>query len=256
MNIIHALGYGSIMLPAVFQIRSLQKEIRRCRAAGDIPAEIEAISQAEYAWGRYVVDRFGIDLRVTGLEHIPEGPVVFVSNHQSFMDIPIYTAAIPHKEFSFVAKKDLLKIPLYGTWMQDIRCVMLDREDSRSALNSINEGIELLKQGFSLVVFPEGTRGSDGVMKEFRKGSLRLAVKPGVPVVPITFNGSYHSLEEQGRVRPAVVDFHIHPAIETKNMDRKEGAELAQQVEAIVRDKLTQLQEVDHMRRKQEGKAE
>lgn len=245
MNIIHALGFGRVMYPAIFRIRHLQKEIRRCKDAGDIPGEIQAISQAEHAWGDYVVGKIGIDLRVTGLENIPSGPVVYVSNHQSFMDIPIYTAAIPDREFSFVAKQDLLNIPLYAQWMRDVRCVMMDREDPRDSLRAINEGIELLKQGFSLGIFPEGTRGKDGKMGEFKRGSMRLATKPGVPVVPITLNGTYHCLEEAQRVRPAVVDFYIHPAIETAGMEKREANELAGRVEEIVRTKLVELQDID-----------
>ena len=85
-----------------------------------------------------------------------------------------------------MAKRSLGRIPVFGEWIRDIRSVFIDRDDARSSLKTMEEGIDLLKKGFSLVIYPEGTRSRGPELGEFKKGSLRLATKSGVPVVPVT----------------------------------------------------------------------
>ena len=130
----------------------------------------------------------------------------------------------------------MAKLPSYGEWIIDIRSVFIEREDARASLRAIEEGINFLKQGFSLVIFPEGTRSRGGEMGEFKKGSLRLATKIGIPIVPVTIDGTYKAYEEKGYVQPATVSFKIHKAIETEGMNRKEAAELPAKVEQIIRE--------------------
>lgn len=215
-------------------IRPLQKNIRKFKAEENYEAERAEIRKAEDAWGKALTEKAGIAIKVSGLEHIPEGPVVFVSNHQSYWDIPVFFAAIPNKQFGFVAKADLFKLPGFGTWIQDIRSVFIEREDARASLRAIEEGVGLLAQGFSLAIFPEGTRSKGVKTGEFKKGSLRLATKAGVPIIPVTLNGTYKAYEEKGYIQPAAVDFIIHPAIITKYLSKKEVGELASVVEEII----------------------
>lgn len=219
-------------------IKPIKLNIKKYRDAGDIEKEKEEILKAENAWGEALVKRAGIILNLEVAEPLPDGPVVFVSNHQSYWDIPIFFASIRDKQFGFVAKESLGKIPGFGSWISDIRSVFIKRDDARASLRAIEEGVELLKQGYSLVIFPEGTRGKGAEMREFKKGSLRLATKAGVPVIPVTIYGTYRAYEEKGYVRPAEVEVVIHPAIYTKGMDRREGNELAQRVEGIIRREL------------------
>ena len=219
----------------LFSIRDLKRNIKKYREEGNQEKERAEILKAENVWGGALLKKAGIDLRVSISEPLPEGPVVFVSNHQSYWDIPIFFAAIPDMQIGFVAKESLGKIPLFGSWISDVRSVFIKRDDARASLRAIEEGVELLKQGYSLVIFPEGTRAKGVEMKEFKKGSLRLAVKAEVPVVPVTLNGTYHAFEEKGYVSPARVDFVVHPPIHTKGLSRKEAADLAAQVENIVR---------------------
>ena len=216
-------------------IKGLHHSIRRCRAEGNIEEEISEIRKAEDAWGSFLCDNVGVKLRVSGLENVPDGPVVFVSNHQSYLDIPTFFKAIPHKQLGFVAKKELTKMPIFGSWILDIRGVYIERDDLRATLKAFDQAAEFLSQGFSMVIFPEGTRSRKSEIGEFKKGSIRLATKAGVPIVPVSFDGTYRGYEETGAVRPTTVDFVIHPAIETKGMSKQETAELSDVVEEIIR---------------------
>lgn len=236
------IGFGIFMYWDLRTISKNKKMIHKYRAEGNLEAERREICQAETTWGRHLIEKTGADIRVTGRENIPEGPVVFVSNHQSYTDIAIFTWAVDHKQFGFVAKEDLRRLPLFGQWIADVRSVFIKRNDPRESLRAIEEGISLLKQGFSLGIFPEGTRSKGPNMAEFKRGSLRLATKPGMPVVPVTISGSYKCFEEPGTPTKARVDVYIHPAIETANMPKKEAGELAVVVEKIIRDKLAELQ--------------
>lgn len=223
-------------------LRSFHYKIKEFRDAGDAVKEREQILNATTTWGRGIEKKYKITLTVTGRENIPEGPVLFVSNHQGYADIPMFGAAITTKQIGFVAKVSLGKIPVFGEWIRDIRSIFIEREDPRSSLKTIEEGIALLNQGYSLVIFPEGTRSRGPWMGEFKKGSLRLATKSGIPVVPVTLNGTYHVFEEKGHVQSgAVIDFHIHPAIETKELPKSEANNLAEKVEEIIRTKLEEM---------------
>lgn len=223
------------------KLREYEKNIKKARENGDVVFERENILKSTVSWGGDIVKKLNVKLNVTGLENIPDGPVVFVSNHQSYADIPIYFAAITTKQYGFVAKDELSKLPFYGSWIRNIRSVFIERGDARASLRAIEEGIGLLKEGFSLVIFPEGTRSKGGEMGEFKKGSLRLATKPKVPVVPITLNGTYKIFEEKGYINSATVDFVIHPPIETKDLSKAEASNLAESVEKIIREKLDEL---------------
>lgn len=246
MKLLKNICMGAWMYWDLIHIRKYQKNIHKYRESGDFKKERENILLGESTWGRRLIKKAGVKVTVEGRENIPDEPVVIVSNHQSYADIAVLTYAFDQKAFGFVAKEDLGKLPLFGTWIADVRSVFLDREDPRASLRAIEQGITYLKQGFSLGIFPEGTRSRGPVMGEFKRGSLRLATKPGVPVMPVTIDGTYHCFEEKGFVCPAHVRVYIHPPIETKNMEKKEAADLAERVEVIVRDKLLQLQGAEH----------
>lgn len=234
------------IIPAVKLLDSLKylskfkKEIIRSRAAGDFEKEREYILKATYTWGSHLVEIFDIDLNISGKENLPgKGPVVFASNHQGYADIPVTCVALDKFQFAFVARDNLSRVPFYGKWMRRIRGVFIKRNNARDSLKTINEGIELLENGFSLLIFPEGTRSRGGPMREFKRGSLRLAAKPGVPVVPITIKGTHRIYEDSGYIKKGVhVDLTIHPAIETKEMNRVVANNLAEEIEKIVRSSL------------------
>lgn len=224
-------------------LKENKKKINEARAAGDFETERKWILKSSSAWGPYVISTFGSTLNVRGKENIPkEGPVVLVGNHQGYADIFAYCAAFQNFQFGFVAKDDLRKIPLYGKWIERIRSVFIERDDPRASLEAINRGIEYIKDGFSLVIFPEGTRSKGPVPGPFQKGALKLATKPQVPIVPVSLNGTYKMFEEEGYLKPAQIDIIVHEPIQTKGLSRKEEKELAEKVEKIVTDGVRQLQ--------------
>ncbi|WP_432361015.1 lysophospholipid acyltransferase family protein [Sporosarcina sp. UB5] len=174
----------------------------------------------------------GADLTVTGTENIPlDEPVLYVSNHQGNMDIPILYSTAP-QTMAFVAKKEMEKIPMLGFWMKQRGCVFIDRENARSSLKSINEAIEKLKSGTSIAIFPEGTRSKSPTIGDFKPGSLRIAIKAGVKVIPVTIKDSYKLISEKGKNTPAQVSVHYSEPIDPKNF--KDTNELATTVLAEI----------------------
>lgn len=220
-----------------------KKAIEKARAEGDVKTEQAEILKACQIWSNHIVERMQVDIRVIHEENLPKnGPVVFIANHQSYADILTFLYIVKNHQVAFIAKDNLEKIPFFGKWVERIRGIYIHRGDARASLATINEGVEYLKQGFSLVIFPEGTRSRSSEMGEFKHGSFKLATKAKVPIVPVTLNGGYHTFEDHGAVtRGQHIDVLVHPPIETKDMSRQELAELPAQVEAIIRAGLAEL---------------
>jgi 1-acyl-sn-glycerol-3-phosphate acyltransferase len=182
-----------------------------------------------------LIDKTGSTVYTKGLENVPEGPVLFVSNHQSNFDIPLLLGFID-KPKSFIAKKELSKTPMLNQWMKQGKCIFIDRENARQSLRAIQEGIQILKGGHSLVIFPEGTRSKSSNMREFKKGSLKLAIKSQVPIIPVSINGSYKMMEaNKGFIKPATISLIISEPIYTEHLTKEEETQLSEQVERTIR---------------------
>ena len=214
-----------------------KKQMEQARKKGDNEAEREAILISSKTWSSNVLEMFDVDVEVLGKENLPKkGPVVFVGNHQGYGDILLCLYAFDKFQTGFLATSTLENIPWYGKWIKDIRSVYIERDDSRASLKAINQGIDLLKKGFSLVVFPEGTRSKSQEIGEFRKGSLRLATKPEFPIIPFTIEDSYRFFEEKGHVQKGVsMKMIIHPMVVTEGLSRAEKKALDDKIENTVR---------------------
>ena len=141
-------------------------------------------------WSIWCLRMARIRLVVTGLDQVPgQGPVIYMGNHQGNFDIHSLTVAIP-RLFSWVAKEELFRVPLFGSAMRRAGYIALDRSDGRKALKSMRQAAERIAAGTSVVIFPEGTRTVDGALLPFKRGAFLLAAKAGVPIVPFTINGS------------------------------------------------------------------
>ena len=142
-------------------------------------------------WSRSGLFLAGIKLEVVGAEKVPDSaPVIFMSNHQGNFDILALFLAIPQR-FSWIAKEELFRIPVFGHSMAMAGYIPLNRGgDGRRALKSMEDAAAAIKGGRSVVIFPEGTRTADGALLPFKKGGFLLAGKAGVPIVPLTINGS------------------------------------------------------------------
>lgn len=177
----------------------------------------------------------GCKVKVNGLEHIPKDQtVLFVCNHQSNFDIPLMITTLPGKK-GFIAKIETLKLPFVRDWMRFMRCVFMDRSDLRKQVKSISEGIEILKSGHSMVLFPEGTRSPDGKLLEFKAGGFKLATKSGVPIIPVTINGSMHLMKKGTlKITPSEVEIIIGEAIVMTDEMNKETVKLSEEVKNII----------------------
>lgn len=141
-------------------------------------------------WSRWMLRVAGIRVVVEGLEKVPtDGPVIYMGNHQGNFDINALTVAVP-RLFSWIAKEELFRIPVFGAAMKRAGYIPLDRSGGRKALKSMKAAAARIAAGASVVIFPEGTRTKDGSLLPFKRGAFLLAVKSGVPIVPFTINGS------------------------------------------------------------------
>ena len=177
----------------------------------------------------------GANVQLSGEENIPNGrAVLFVSNHQSLFDIAIFLSMIPTPKGA-IAKVELKKVPILRTWMTFINCVFMDRKDIRKSAKAIIDGVEILKSGYSMAIFPEGTRSKCREIGDFKAGSFKLATKAKVPIIPVTIDGTYNLMEANGgRIRKADVCVTIHPAIETDGLSREEEYALPERVRQII----------------------
>jgi 1-acyl-sn-glycerol-3-phosphate acyltransferase len=145
-------------------------------------------------WARWLVRLHGIPLTVTGRDRLdPDQSYVFAANHESFVDVWALVLAIPHS-CRFVAKKELTKVPFFGPAMEDAGHISIDRRNLQSAFGSYDQAAEAIRSGLSAAVFVEGTRSRDGVMLPFKKGPFVLAIRAGVPIVPVLIRGGLENL--------------------------------------------------------------
>ena len=219
-------------LPSLIKVKKYEKENR-------LVERDELVDITAKKWARSLVKLTGSEIKVIGEDNIPkEGPVLFVGNHQGNFDIPILLGYI-EKPKAFIAKIELLKLPVISTWMKLMKCVFMDRKDVRQSVRAINEGVEVLKDGYSLVIFPEGTRSKDGSLGEFKAGSLKLATKSGVPVIPVTIKGTNKIMEKNSLIiKPSKVEIIISPAIIIDSNWEKNNKGLAEEVRSVISNNL------------------
>lgn len=190
-------------------------------------------------WASRLLWLAGGKAEVIGKENIPDETAVFVSNHQSDFDIPVVLTQVG-KPHALMAKQSLAKVPGIHGWMNLLQCVFLDRDDEKQAVRALMDGTKLVKAGNSMTIFPEGTRSKGGPVKEFKGGAFRIATSAKVPIVPVTIEGTYHLLEEHGRIHPGQVRVTIHEPIPTAGMSRQEVRELPERVRAQIISAMTE----------------
>ncbi len=138
-------------------------------------------------WGKTVMAALGIDWEIQNAERL-RNPAVFVSNHQSFLDIVLLPAILP-PEAVFVAKREIRRVPVFGIAFATSGGVMIDRRNPRGAIASIREAVATLPKDWSVVIFPEGTRSKTGELKAFKKGCIHVALATRYPIVPMAVHG-------------------------------------------------------------------
>ena len=142
-------------------------------------------------WAKMILRVCGIRVRVVGMENLETYvPRIYMTNHQSFFDIFALLACLP-VNFKFILKQELMKLPVFGPATRKAGYIGIERGDPRKAVKSIKQAAERIKNGASVLIFPEGTRSSDGRLGQFKGGGFNLALKSGCDIVPIAINGSY-----------------------------------------------------------------
>lgn len=166
-----------------------------CATISVIASFFEKTGRAQIAmarfWARSCLVFGRVHVTVEGLEKIdPKAPYVFVANHLSYMDTPVVLSAIP-VQFRFMAKKGLFQIPFLGTHLARAGHIPVPREDPRAAVKTLARAAEIIRgHGISLLIFPEGGRSMDGALQPFKEGAAYIAIKAGVPLVPVSVAGT------------------------------------------------------------------
>lgn len=182
-------------------------------------------------WGKMLLAVSFIRVRAEGLEKLdPRGNYVFVANHASYMDIPALLSILPH-QFRFFAKKSLYRVPFLGWHLRRAGHLPVDRSNVRASLRSMTEGAKIVaERGISILLFPEGGRAPEG-LREFKEGAAYIAIKSGVPVVPIAISGM-RELLPMGSVhlRSGRVMVRIGMPIPTKGLKLSDREDLTQRL--------------------------
>jgi 1-acyl-sn-glycerol-3-phosphate acyltransferase len=185
------------------------------------------------AWSRLILRTTGVQVQVAGLERLdPSRSYVFAANHQSIYDIPILFASLPF-QLRIIAKASLGGIPFMGWHLRRTGHVLVDR--AKPGAGIMKKMARLVREQHSLIVFPEGTRSTDGSVARFKGGSFLIALEAGLPVAPISIQGSRHVMF-RGRlmVCPGMVTVTVHEPIETSGVPREAVRELSARVHDVV----------------------
>ncbi len=195
---------------------------------GSVPRRLER------AWGRALMRLWGVEVKVSGAENIPGGPVVFAANHTSALDIPILFGYLP-SEFRIIHKRSLYLFPVIGLYLYLAGHIAIDRRNPFRARRSLSRAAVRIAGGESVAVFPEGTRSADETVLPFKKGSFVVALEAGVPVVPVSLAG-VKRLTPHGllRVRGGTVWLAVHPPIETAGRGPDQAQSLAEETRSVV----------------------
>ena len=235
MNLFTVKWYTKFLTSLLKRSDSLKKAME-LKKEGKWEAYKPFVDNELYQWLNPLIDMAGVDFVVKGKENIPENePIIYTPNHASMFDIPAIVLNAP-KPPMFIAKKELSVFPVLKQWMWVIDCVFVDRKNKDSARSSLHEAIEMVKNGRSLVIFPEGTRSEDGTLGEFKGGAMKIAMETGAKVVPVLIEGSRDRLEATGNVTAGTVYVTFLPPIETKGLTKEDFFAMPAQIRQMLID--------------------
>lgn len=200
------------------------------------------LARKKLRWlSRIVLKSLGVKLRViyknrkniNALER--EKGIIFVCNHQSNLDIPVIVSAL-HIDVGFVAKKEMKSWPFFNIWMKRSKCVFLNRENPREGIKDIKKAVKVVKDGYPIVIFPEGERTLDGEILRFKKGSFKLATETNGIIVPLTLKGTF-DIQKRGEwkmKRNQLVTIIVGEPIYVDSLSNDEIKELSTKVREII----------------------
>jgi len=186
-------------------------------------------------WGKAALLANRVKVRVEGIEHLKgEGPYIIMSNHQGSYDIFALLSHLPF-QFKWLAKKELFSVPFFGWVMVAAGYISIDREGTRKTVEAMNEAARKIREGMSLLIFPEGSRSPDGSIQPFKKGGFTLAIKSKVPIIPISISGSREVMpKEKFTSASGEIRIRIDHPIEIQNYSMKDRQSLMEKVSKTI----------------------
>lgn len=197
----------------------------------------QLVHEVPKLWASGIIKRTNSSFLLKGIENLPSGPVLFISNHEGNFDIPSLLAHIP-KPFGFISKVEVKRLPIISQWMEEMNCVFLDRSSRKSSIKSLQDSANHLQNGHSVLIFPEGTRSKGEVIGDFKSGFVRIVKMANVPIVPIAIYGTSNIMEKNNnKICPANVQISILPTYTIENITRNEPKKIIEDLHtSIVRE--------------------
>ena len=186
-------------------------------------------------WAKCILALSNIRVIVKGLSNLKPGrSYIYMANHMSNFDIPVLQAYLP-VQFRWLAKAELYKIPIFGYAMKRAGYISIDRSDRKSAIESLNKAAKIIRDGVSVIIFPEGTRSRNNNVQPFKKGGFFLAVDSGVPIIPVIIHGTGRIMpKNQISIKPGNVTLEISKPIESSDYTRKTKNNLIEKVRHVI----------------------
>jgi 1-acyl-sn-glycerol-3-phosphate acyltransferase len=229
LNILHTLVAAAIAVVGTIGYGAYGAVV------GFIPPRGDWTLRAARWWGRFILGVALSPLRREGVDNVPgDRPVVFMANHESWMDIPALLAAVP-VQVRFLAKKSLFGIPFFGWAIAAMGFIPVDRENRRTAVKSFDEAAARIRAGRSVLIFPEETRTVDDNLLPFQRGGFLIAIKAGIPIVPVGLDGPRRVMPRRSYlVRPHPITVRFGAPIPTAGRGVTEKEALMVQVHAAM----------------------
>ncbi len=220
---------GIILLTAFMAVMTIL--VSFVAAGGDSAHKVGRI------WAKCILALSNIRVIVKGLSNLKPGrSYIYMANHMSNFDIPVLQAYLP-VQFSWLAKAELYKIPIFGYAMKRAGYISLDRSDRKSAIESLNKATKIIRDGVSVIIFPEGTRSRTNNVQPFKKGGFFLAVDSGVPIIPIIIHGTGRIMPKKKMlIKPGNVTLEITKPINSSDYTRKTKNDLIKKVRHVILD--------------------
>ena len=187
------------------------------------------------SWTESILFAAGVKLEIEGLDKIDKTrSYIFIGNHQSHFDVFAIFTAVPLTA-RFMAKKELYKIPIFGWALSATGTVKIDRSNREKSITSMNDALTRIRRGVSVIVFPEGTRSEDGQIKAFKKGGFVLALKGGIPIVPVSVSGSrFIQKKHSTKITPGKIKIIFGTPIDTSQYSYQDREQMSTTVRNFI----------------------
>lgn len=207
-------------------------------------AELSQLRIVQFAF-RTILFLSGTKITIIGEENVPKDtPVLYIGNHKSYFDIIISYARCPRLT-GYIAKNSMANIPLFSTWMRRLHCLFINREDVKEALKTILAGIDNIKKGISMCIYPEGTRNRNAEMMPFKEGSFKMAEKTGCPIIPMAISNSAEIFENHiPRIKPTHVVLEYGAPIYPNELSKEDRKKLGLYCQNIIQQMLDKNEEL------------